>query len=322
MYSKKFNYFHGIMFHHFHDNKLHKKGQGSLNKKNLLKIINFIGRKNILDADVFYQKLLDKKLKRNEVCFTFDDGIKCQFDIALPVLNDLKIKSFFFVYSNLFTGKPDYLEVFRYFRTNYFKSINKFYKLFFTFVKDDLNIFFKKNSNEIKLKKIKFPHYSLNDIKFRMVRDTLLTKREYKSIMFKMFKIKNFNPKKYFKNLFMSKNDLKKINLQGHIVGLHSHSHPTLLENLTFKNQLKEYENNQKILSKILKKKTSYFKTMSHPCGSYNEDTKKILNKLGVKLGFKQIMTLEKEKKMKKINNSNLEIARQDHSDIISIINK
>ena len=61
---------------------------------------------------------------------------------------------------------------------------------------------------------------------------------------------------------------------------------------------------------------------MSHPCGSYNEDTKKILNKLGVKLGFKQIMTLEKEKKMKKINNSNLEIARQDHSDIMSIINK
>ena len=77
MYSKKFKYFHGIMFHHFHNNKLHKKGQGSINKKNLLKIINFIGRKNILDADVFYQKLLDKKLKSNEVCLTFDDGIKC-----------------------------------------------------------------------------------------------------------------------------------------------------------------------------------------------------------------------------------------------------
>lgn len=83
------------MFHHFHDNKIHKKSQGSLNKKNLLKIINFIGRKNILDADVFYQKLLDKRLKSNEVCLTFDDGIKCQFDIALPVLKDLKIKSFF-----------------------------------------------------------------------------------------------------------------------------------------------------------------------------------------------------------------------------------
>ena len=50
------------------------------------------------------------------------------------------------------------------------------------------------------------------------------------------------------------------------------------------------------------------------------ENTKRILNRLGVKLGFKQIMTLEKEKKMKKINNSNLEIARQDHSDIMSII--
>ena len=320
MYSKKFKYFHGIMFHHFHDNKLHNKGQGSINKKNFLKIINFIGRKNILDADEFYQKLLDKKLKNNEVCLTFDDGIKCQYDIALPILRDLKIKCFFFVYSNLFTGKPDYLEIFRYFRTNYFTNINQFYQNFFIYVKDDLRIFFKKNSKEIKSKKIKFPHYTINDIKFRLVRDTLLTKREYKSIMFKMFKMKNFIPKKYFKNLFMSKNDLREISSQGHIVGLHSHSHPTLLENLTFKNQLNEYKNNKKILSKILKKKISYFKTMSHPCGSYNENTKIILNRLGIKLGFKQIMTIEKEKMMKKINNSNLEIARQDHSDIMSII--
>ena len=61
---------------------------------------------------------------------------------------------------------------------------------------------------------------------------------------------------------------------------------------------------------------------MSHPCGSYNDDTKKILAKLGVRLGFKQIMTIESEKNMNKINNSFLEIAGQDHADIISMIRK
>ena len=55
---------------------------------------------------------------------------------------------------------------------------------------------------------------------------------------------------------------------------------------------------------------------MSHPCGSYNNNTLSILKELGIQLGFKQIMTLEKEKGMKKINNSPLEIARQDHSKI------
>ena len=91
------NFFHGIMFHHFHDNKTHTKGQGSIDKNDLYKMINFIGRNNILDADIFFEKLKNNKLKNNEVCFTFDDAIKCQIDIALPVLEEFKIKSFFFV---------------------------------------------------------------------------------------------------------------------------------------------------------------------------------------------------------------------------------
>ena len=55
---------------------------------------------------------------------------------------------------------------------------------------------------------------------------------------------------------------------------------------------------------------------MSHPCGSYNNDTLEILKELGIELGFKQIMTIEKMKGMKKVNNSFLEIARQDHAEI------
>ena len=59
---------------------------------------------------------------------------------------------------------------------------------------------------------------------------------------------------------------------------------------------------------------------MSHPNGSYNKDTIKILINLGIELGFKQIMTLELEKGMTKINNSFLEIARQDHADIMRMM--
>ena len=59
---------------------------------------------------------------------------------------------------------------------------------------------------------------------------------------------------------------------------------------------------------------------MSHPCGSYNDSTLNILKKLGVELGFKNVMDIEIEKNMKKINNSFLEIARQDHSKIMKMI--
>ena len=43
--------------------------------------------------------------------------------------------------------------------------------------------------------------------------------------------------------------------------------------------------------------------------GSYSNKTLKILRNLGIELGFKQIMT--KDKRMKKINNTSLEIARK-----------
>ena len=193
MYFNKYNsFYHGIMFHHFHDNKIHPKSQGSITKDDFFKLIKFIGRKNILDADVFIEKIKQKKIKTNQVCFTFDDGIKSQIDIALPVLQDLKIKSFFYPYTSMFDGKPDNIEVFRYFRTNYFKNINEFYTFFFNqILNSDLRIFFKKNSHKISIIKKKLPFYSYSDIKFRLARDFYLDKKRYEEIMFKMIKKKN-----------------------------------------------------------------------------------------------------------------------------------
>ncbi len=315
------NFFHGIMFHHFHDNGIHTKGQGSIDKDDFYKIINFIGRNNILDANVFFEKFKNNKLKNNEVCLTFDDAIKCQIDIALPILEELKIKCFFFVYTSVFHGKPDNLEFFRYFRMNYFKNVDEFYDSFYDFLDKDLKSFFEKNSITIKETKIKFPHYSISDIKFRLVRDVFFTKDQYEEKMLLMFKEKKFNHNDFSKKLFFQKNDLKTLDNLGHLVGLHSHNHPLLLENLSHDEQKNEYEKNLSSISSILDKPKNEIKCMSHPCGSYNEDTLQILKELGIELGFKQIMTIEPEKGMKKINNSFLEIARQDHAHIFKRIN-
>ena len=108
----------------------------------------------------------------------------------------------------------------------------------------------------------------------------------------------------------------------GHLIGLHSHSHPHSLETLSYDEQLNEYQNNISILSDLLKVNQSEIKYMSHPNGSYNQNTIKILTDLGIELGFKQIMIIEPEKGIKKINNSFLEIARQDHAGIIKMMNK
>ena len=318
MYFNNTNsFFHGITFHHFHDDGIHTKSQGSISKDDFYKLINFIDRKNILDADVFFEKFRENKLKKNEVCLTFDDAIKCQIDVTLPVLEDLKIKSFFFVYTSMFEEKPDNLEIFRYFRMNYFNSVDEFYINFYKVLNTNLDEFFNKNKDVIKNKKIELPFYSIKDIKFRLVRDKLLTKDEYEKNMSLMMKEKNFEPQNYYSHLLFDKKDLIQLNSLGHLIGLHSHNHPNLLESLSYDEQKFEYENCISIISKIIDKPKSEIKFMSHPCGSYNNDTLKILKGIGIELGFKPIMTIEPKKGMKKINNSFLEIARQDHAEIV-----
>ena len=50
---------------------------------------------------------------------------------------------------------------------------------------------------------------------------------------------------------------------------------------------------------------------MSHPCGNYNKNSIKILKKKGIKIGFRADLS---EKRIK----SSLEIAREDHADLLN----
>ena len=308
------------MFHQFHDTKFYKASDGSISANDLYDLIKFIGRKNIINADSFVQKKLENKLKNNELCFTFDDGLKCQLKIALPVLEDLRIKSFFFVNTSIFEGKPDFLELTRFFRVNYFKNKKQFYDLFFELINGDYLSFLKKNSKIIEKKKTIYPFYSTRDLEFRLIRDRFFNQDQFKKIIFKMFKIKNFISSKTIKKLFFSKLDLKNLDSKGHLIGLHSHSHVSNFGKLPIESQKNEYKKNRKVLSDILNKPCEEIISMSHPLGSYNKQSLEVLKKINIQIGFRDNMCINRG--MKKINNSNLELARQDHSLIMKNIKK
>ena len=317
-FSKKNKFFHGVMFHHFHDNKKYKFSQGSITSNELYKVIKYIGQNNILNADEFIDKFKNKKLKTNNVCLTFDDGLKCQYELAVPVLEDLKIKSFFFIQSQPLVESGNLIEIFRYFRNNFFNSVDGFYDLFFKVINKNLTSFFYKHRKQIESVKKQITYYSENDIKFRFVRDILLTKKEYDNAMLSMFKIKKFQYRNYLKSFHMNSKQIKDLDKKGHLIGLHSHKHHHLIEKLNYNDQLKEYSQNFKILTNILNKSKQIVRSMSHPNGSYNKNTLKILENLNIEIGFKQTINLDK--KMKKINNTPLEIARQDHGTILKMI--
>ena len=297
-----------LMLHHFHDNKKHFKTQGSFSKDQFYKLLKKIGIKNILSPNNFLEKIKNGKLKNNQTCITFDDGIKSQFDIAYPLIKDLNLKAFFFIYSSIFDKKINFLELNRYFREIYYKNVDEYYIEFYKILERKysilkINKIIKNNQKKItNLKKI-YKFYSLSDLKFRFIRDNIIDKKNFNQINLALFKKKNFDYKMMNEKIYINKNDLKVLSKDNNTIGLHSHSHPTNFNKLSFNDQFRELKMNKIILEKKINKKIF---SLAYPLGKYNKNTLRILKKLKIELAFLS-NPFYKEK-------SNLMIPREDHT--------
>ena len=118
-----------------------------------------------------------------------------------------------------------FLEVFRAFRHLYYPRVEDFYSEFYRALNyKKLDKFFETKFKIIEKWKLKFPFYSYSDIKFRILREYLLSNSQYKNTMFKLFKEKKFNFKQKIKQIYLNKKDIKNLSSLSHNIGLHSHS--------------------------------------------------------------------------------------------------
>jgi len=303
---------HGLMFHRFHHRGGASAGQGSLTPDEFEAILHYVGIANILSPGEWLYKLERDGLGADDLCLTFDDGLKCQYEVALPVLEKHALQAFWFVYSSVFKGDPGKSEIYNKFSVNYFNEMDEFYALFFdkcrTEILQQLNTSeFKRYAAEISASS---PFYSMNDLKYRYIRNELLSKENYESIVDNIIKDKGTGLGDPVKNLWLSDKQLKILTAKGHSIGLHSYDHPFRLSSLSYEEQLNQYTMNREHIESVTESKAL---AMSHPLNSYNQDTFDILNGLGIVCGFRANMTPPKGKK---INPSRLEIARRDSSDI------
>ena len=88
------------MFHHFHDDK-HLPAQGSLSSSDFIQMIDWLNKHySILSASQYKKNFENGTLKNTDICLSFDDALKCQYDIAVPVMERLGIQAFFFTHSS------------------------------------------------------------------------------------------------------------------------------------------------------------------------------------------------------------------------------
>ena len=296
---------HGVMFHHFHGQQ-HPISQGSLDSDHFEAKLQFLTQNfNLLSPTEFTEKITNNEIEIRDICLTFDDALKSQFDIAFPILQKLKLKAFFFVYSSVFEGEPDLLEVYRHFRFTKFKNIEEFYQTFDQCFADEFPDLFK--IGKLEFERVGYlhawPFYSPSDRWFRYSRDLILGKEHYQDLMEIMMSTHKFKIEEILDHLWMSKENICDIYSAGHSIGLHSYSHPTTIHMLETSHQETEYRKNYDHLKSLNFDVTS----MSHPCGVYSSDTLRILESLNIKIGFRSGHDVEEI-------NTSLEVPRLDHT--------
>jgi len=300
---------HGLMFHHFYDD-FHPAGQGAIDKSAFDNLIEFVGAPRILSAPEWFARHDARRLQPGDTCITFDDGLCCQYDVAAPVLKHYGIKAIFFVNTGALNGDAHRLEFYRYFRTVAFASVDDFYSTFMGALQNSpyapraraaLEAFVPANYMST------CPFYTDADRVFRYLRDDVLGAVEYYSLMDGMIAARGYVCDETMrKRLWLSREQMIALHGEGHLIGLHSHTHPIVLKNLCVKDQESEYRTNQEILAALLGE-TPF--CMSHPSNSYSETTLEILGRLGVRLGFRA--------DMQNGYMSNLEYRREDHANLM-----
>ena len=302
---------HGIMFHHFHDGARHIKCQGSLDAQELEEVLDYYqNRYKLIPAREFYEKVLRNELDVDEACLTFDDTLKCQYDIAYPVLRSRGLTAFWFVNTLPLNGGISALEVYHHFRFKMFDNVDEFYETFFQCLQEmqaDLRIDYNKAIENFDYNSYKrnATFYTYNDKKFRYVRDIILGEETYDRIMCVMMDKMGYQPKQVVSDLWFSVDDIRQLRSEDHIIGLHSHTHPTRLSALSYSEQLDEFRQNKEAL-------TSYgipIDTVSYPCNDYNSDTLTVMNKLDIKIGFSA--------SMQTMGRGALEMPRENHTYIM-----
>ncbi len=304
---------HGIMYHHFHDEKKHIVGQGSISADQFNDMLDFYGKTyNIIGAEEFMHKSENESLQPTDACLTFDDGLLCQYDVAFPVMKNRGLTAFWFIYTSPLDGVKEKLEIYRHFRFSMFQNIEEFYKSFFDMAKEkypDEMVLLKQYNPDEHLKES--PFYTPNDKRFRYLRDAIFGVEKYNSLMDEMLVLHGYDIENNSKLLWLNERHIKNLRDNGHVIGLHSYTHPTVMTKKDYQEQYAEYSKNKEQLEKVIGEDII---SVSYPCNSYNADSLRCMREMGIKIGFRANMAdvcLEEQR---------YEYPREDHANILKVM--
>lgn len=279
--------FLGVNLHYIDKEDKYKKGIYPVSPKRfsnqldvLAKNFHFISQKDLLEAVEG-----NKKLPIRSCLITFDDGLRCQFEKALPILREKNIPAAFFVCSMPYLeNKACFIHKVHWLRANL--SPKKFQSLIEDKIKKILgrDIGFYLTKVNIQRASTRYRYDDPGEAFLKYLLNLILSIPEREEIIDSIFSSQIKDEKEFVKNIYFSESQLKDLYKLGYL-GMHSYDHRPLaiLKENELKNNL--HKNKSHLESLV----NGNIFSVSYPHGSKPEISKKTIEmckKLGLKLGF------------------------------------
>ena len=208
------------------------------------------------------------------VTITFDDGLLEAYVLAKPALDRRGLTAAWNVYTGPYVGVPNGLERARWLRNHAFGSVEGFYDAI------ERQIGYGPAPLEYLSDRGYLSH---RDRHFRYWRDREATPAEYEAVIDLLARSANVPAR----SNWMAPEDLRDLASAGHVIGIHTHSHPTNLDDLSHEHQALEYATAREILDRlVLQWSVRRTTTVSHPCGRVSDWGLEWLREHGFTLGW------------------------------------
>ena len=244
---------HGVMLHYAHGNG-HPPTQGSLSADDLRRLLDVYAYRLRTAAE--WLAVARNTALTVQVCVTIDDGLREALDVFLPVLEERRLTACWNVYTQPLVGVPHSLERYRWIRNHALGDVEGFYRAWGLTVNLDM---LRRLATDYRKD---YAYLTEDDRLFRYWRDCHVSEFTYRTIM------EGLGGRRVDQlglDHWLSANDLRALRAGGHVIGLHTHTHPTVMSDLSCEQQATEWATSKYILESILGEPVT---TAAWPCGN------------------------------------------------------